>query len=126
MNDEIDSTESEFFTENGEFYWTKYIHSAKFQTLHLLFIGVGLFLITLGLSGDNFGKQPIPSFLSAIAAFTMAASSIFVIIRKEAPRPGMKSVTGVGAIITGAMGLILFGSIGLFFLWEGISLLVQK
>ena len=126
MRDEIDSTELEFFSENGEFNWTKYIKSVKFQTLHLLFIGIGLFLITLGLSGDNFGNQPMPSFLSAIAALTMAASSIFIIIRKEALRPGMKSITGVGAIIAGAFSLFVFGCIGLFFLWDGISLLVQK
>lgn len=126
MRDEIDSTESEFFSENGEFNWTKYIKSVKFQTLHLLFIGIGLALITGVLSGDNIENQPISLFLTALGAFTAAASSIFTIIRKEAPRPGMKSTTGVSAIIIGAMGVLFFGCIGLFFLWDGISLLVQK
>ena len=103
MRDEIDSTESEFFSENGEFNWTKYIRSTKFQTLHLFFIGAGLFFITVGLSGDNSVNQPIPLFILTIAMFTISVSSIFVIIRKEVLRPGMKSITGVGAIISGVL-----------------------
>ena len=126
MKDEIASTDPDMDAENSEFNWTQYIQSTKFQTLHLFFIGGGLFLITFGLSRDNFGNQPIPLFFAAIAAFTIATSCIFVIIRKEVIRPGMKSITGFGAIISGAFGLLFSGCIGMFFLWEGISLLVQK
>lgn len=126
MKEENNLNESNLDLENDEINWGQYLSSTRFLTYHLLIFGMGWSLIVTLLSGENYENQPISLFLMATGALIMAVSSFFVIIKKEAPRPGkMKSIKGVPAVIIGTLGLILLCTFGLIFLWRAISLLIH-
>jgi amino acid transporter len=99
----------------------------KYPVLELL-LGAGIvFFIGLLLGSGNINKTTtFTSFCYIVAYGLLTTSGIFVIIQKEAPRPGLPSVKGVGAVITGVLTVLMWGTFTVFELVSFIKDLLQK
>jgi hypothetical protein len=65
----------------------------------------GMTIIRLIAPGEN--SSIYVDLILLIAIPWLITSCIFMIIRKEAPRPGLTSVKGKWAVIQGAVGLVI-------------------
>lgn len=91
--------------------------------------GVGLVIMFLGLllEGDKLPDESIfLSVIGVVTPFLFATTGILIMVRKESPRPGLSSITGWGAILTGLLATLLFGSMGVVMLIDLISGLISK
>jgi hypothetical protein len=86
-----------------------FLHSTQFLTLGLICVGFGFLLIILIFQElTNRAMPDVYRYILVTICFVFqAASAIFVIKRKELPRPGLPSVTGTWAVIQGILWLIL-------------------
>lgn len=88
-------------------------------------VGVALLVLELLLEGGKFIESIISYALLIIIAFLFTTTGVLVIVRKESPRPGMNSITGWGAIITGLVATLVFGFVGVFLIIGLINFIVK-
>lgn len=90
--------------------------------------GIGLVIMFLGLllEGDKSPEESIfLSMIGVVTPFLFAATGILVMVRKESPRPGLSSITGWAAVVSGLIPTIVFGSMGVIMLIDLISRLIK-
>lgn len=67
----------------------------------------------------------ILSIVGVITPFLFATTGILIIIRKESPRPGLSSITGWPAVVSGIIPTIVFGLMGMVMLIDVILRLIK-
>lgn len=87
-------------------------------TTVIFFIGAAVFFAGIIIGSGNLEKPSLLTDLFTIlACLLISIDGIIVIIRREAPRPGLSSIKGIGAIISGLAILLTFGCGGIFLIW---------
>jgi hypothetical protein len=98
----------------------KFFGSTQFLVNGLLVIGGFVMLVGGWLLGQIFGSHYPEKYLNilmAIADLFIIASCVFVIIRREMPRPGLSSTRGTIAVVGGILGLSFFGGLEILFIY---------
>lgn len=88
-------------------------------TTTILLTATAIFFIGVFL-GNGMNQEP-PLFTKLcwiFASLLIGLAGVIIIIRREAPRPGLSSIKGIGAIISGLAAILTFGCAGVFFLWQ--------
>lgn len=106
-------------TDHMGSYHNKNVYSLKSIPI-LLPAGIGaILLFSVLLIDRNFSSErSIDIFALSIVGLLVAFSGALIIIRREAPRPGMEPIKGWGAILTGILAILTFGISGLYLLIE--------
>jgi hypothetical protein len=106
----------------------KFFLTTKFLTMGLTFTGLA-FLFVGGFIGQKiYGKYQPDNCINFLFVVTCAfgiASGIFTIIRREMPRPGLRSITGRWAIFWGILWVIFMGIGEVGFLYRIIMSIVR-
>ena len=100
-----------------------------FRTVHFRTLGLAILGCVVLFGGTILWKviynEIIPeahfSLLMAIAMLFVVISSVFVIKYKEAPRPGLPSVTGSWAVFQGIASLLISGGALVYFVYDMIT-----
>jgi cytochrome bd-type quinol oxidase subunit 2 len=99
---------------------------SSFSSINFLIIGLAIFLIGLVVDGNINEPSIFASFCTFIACIFFFIGGVFVIIRKEAPRPGTTSIKGFVAILSGSMMVFASGCAGLIMLRLIIEYFIEK
>ena len=95
----------------------------RFRTLGVAVLGCAILFAGLAIWDFTQDTSPPEYYfytLLAIALLFVFVSSIFVIKYKEMPRPGLPSITGTVAVVTGVVSLLISGFGFVFMLYEAI------
>lgn len=99
----------------------------KYPVLELIIGAAIVFFIGLLLGSGNISETTTFTSLCYTVAYGLwTTAGIFVILQKEAPRPGFSSIKGVGAVITGVLTVLMWGTFTVFELVSFIKDLIQK
>lgn len=96
-------------------------------TTALLFIGLAILFIGIFLGGGNLDNPSLFTVIfAAVANLLIGADGVIIIIRREAPRPGLPGIKGIGAILSGLALIFSFGCAGIFIIGNLIVELLRK
>lgn len=92
---------------------SKFLISTQFLTLGMWIIGIVVVLGGLTLLSQNSSYEfdnpfwRIKDHIIMFVGFTfLNIGNVFVILRRESPRPGLPSIKGIKAVLLGTMGII--------------------
>jgi hypothetical protein len=99
-----------------------FLCSTAFLTIGLPLIALIIYLFVGGFLGQKiFGGNPPVLYMYVIFAIgtgLILTGSIFTVIRREILRPGLRSITGVWAIILGLFSSIIWGIFEIVILYQ--------
>jgi hypothetical protein len=81
----------------------------SYPSINFLIIGAGIFVLGLIVEGKIDNPSIVLNSFTFIACLFFITGGVFVIIRKEAPRPGATSLKGFAAIISGLAVIMTSG-----------------
>lgn len=96
---------------------------------YLFFAAVAILFSGILLSGANLNANELPVFAQICAIISLLLIStcgVIIVIRKEAPRPGLSNIKGIGAILTGLLVAISSGGIGIVLTIDLLKRLLEK
>ena len=102
----------------------KFLCSTIFLTLGVPVLGFILYFTANVLRNQVFKLPPSAIFNDAGNVFLsllLLLSSIFVIIRRESPRPGLQSVKGLPAVVIGITGTLFMGVLTILSIYQLLS-----
>jgi hypothetical protein len=112
--DEDGNSTAERWNE-GNYLMLKIIYHNNNYLINGLFVfGVVIFIIGSIILHIIFGDHVPQTYwiiLMLLADICLMTSSVFIIIRKEAPKPGFQGPKGTVAVVIGVISLIFWGSI---------------
>lgn len=88
-------------------------------------VGAAILVLALLLEGGKLPESIFSDIILVIVAFLFATTGILIMVRKESPRPGLSSITGWGATLTGLLATLLFGSMGVVMLIDLVSRVIK-
>jgi hypothetical protein len=116
-------------TKSTESPIKSFLLSTSFLTNGFWIIGSLIYILGLMLSNHYYGHFPLDLLISISGLLGLPwiiFGCIVVIVRKEIPRLGLKSIKGGWAVFQGILGLITFGILEFVFLYIFLQEIFSK